>query len=229
MHQLINKKKIYFYVLTFVFLSNIFNYHQVDALKNKFKILDIKIETNNHQISKLIYFNTKFLIDKNILFLNKRTLQERLYNLKFLESLNVKKKYPSTIKIEAKVTKFLATTFIDKKKYYVGSNGAFILSEKISIKKNLPIIFGKFDATDFLFLKEKLAKNKINDDEILKYYFHKNKRWDLYFKKNIIVQLPNTNISNAIKLYKQFKISNKIISDTVIDLRIQNRLVLNNG
>ena len=33
--------------------------------------------------------------------------------------------------------------------------------------------------------------------KINKYYFHKNKRWDLYFENNILIQLPNKNISEA--------------------------------
>ena len=35
--------------------------------------------------------------------------------------------------------------------------------------------------------------------KIIKYYFHKNKRWDLYFKNNILIKLPNKNIDEAIK------------------------------
>ena len=61
------------------------------------------------------------------------------------------------------------------------------------------------------FLKRELLKNqKIDLNEIIKYYFHKNKRWDLYFENNIIIKLPNKNISKAIKLYKNLKIK-KII------------------
>ena len=111
----------------------------------------------------------------------------------------------------------------------MGYNGKFILVSRISNTKSLPIIFGKFDLPEFIYLKEKLIKLKINQDEILKYYFHKNKRWDLYFRDNILIQLPSNNITNAIKLYKKFKLINDIKPNTVIDLRIQNRLIINNG
>ncbi len=228
MHQLINKKKIYFYILCFLFLSTILNYNLTNNLKNKFKILDIKIETKNDQINELILNNTKFLINENILFINKKILQENLFKLSFLDTIRVKKKYPSTIKIIARKTELIAITFIDQKKYYVGSNGNFILTTIISNTKSLPTIFGKFDVNDFISLKKKLIELRINDDEILKYYYHKNKRWDLYLKNNILIQLPDKNISNAIKLYNQFKIKNRIYPDTIIDLRIKNRLIINN-
>ena len=51
---------------------------------------------------------------------------------------------------------------------------------------------------------------------------------DLYFKNNVIIQLPNKNVSDAIKLFKEFGLNNKIASNTIIDLRIQNRLILRN-
>ena len=65
---------------------------------------------------------------------------------------------------------------------------------KFQIKKKLPIIFGKFEILNYIFFK-RTFKKKINLNEITKYYFHKNKRWDLYFENNIIIKLPNKNIS----------------------------------
>ena len=41
--------------------------------------------------------------------------------------------------------------------------------------------------------------------------------------------LPNKNITKAITLYKKFETENKIGPDTIIDLRIENRLVITNG
>ena len=110
----------------------------------------------------------------------------------------------------------------------MGLNRNFILARNIYNKKNLPIIFGKFNVDDYIFLQQELINQKINLNEIIRYYFHKNKRWDLYFKNNVIIQLPNKNVSDAIKLFKEFGLNNKIASNTIIDLRIQNRLILRN-
>ena len=38
--------------------------------------------------------------------------------------------------------------------------------------------------------------------------------------------LPNKNITEAIKIYKEFLIKNLIKSDTVVDLRINGRIIL---
>ena len=41
--------------------------------------------------------------------------------------------------------------------------------------------------------------------------------------------LPNKNVRDALKLYIKFNEKNEIKSDAIIDLRIENRLILNNG
>ena len=48
------------------------------------------------------------------------------------------------------------------------------------------------------------------------------------FKNNIIIKLPSKNITKALKLLKEFELSNIIPPGTIIDLRIQNRLILSN-
>ena len=43
-----------------------------------------------------------------------------------------------------------------------------------------------------------------------------------------MIKLPEKNYNEAIKIYKQFIINNQIKSNSVIDLRIANRLILKN-
>lgn len=228
MHQQINKKKIYFYIFTFLLLSTLFNQKFILFFKNNFLLKNILVETDNLEIKKKIKSSSYYLLNKNILFISKKEIQNNLKNLKFLENINVKKKFPSTIIITAKKTNLLAYTFINQKKYYIGENNQFIPAKKLKIKKEIPVIFGRFSIYEFINLKRELNLQKINDNEIIKYYWHKNNRWDLYFKNNIIIKLPEKNYNEAIKIYKQFIINNQIKSNSVIDLRIANRLILKN-
>ena len=229
MHQSINKKKIYFYLVSFLFISTIFNNNLISNLKNVFKITEVKVENTKKEINDNILSNTSFLLGENIFFVNKNFLIEKFNKLSFIESISIKKKYPSIINIQTKQTNLIAITYLDQKKYFVGQNGNFILAKQISNKKKLPTIFGKFKPDDYIFLQGELLNQKIDLDEITRYYFHKNKRWDLYFANNIIIQLPNKNISEAINLLKKFRSKNNINSNTIIDLRIKNRLILRNG
>lgn len=229
MHQSINKKKIYFYLVSFLFISTIFNNNLISNLKNIFEIREVEVENVKKEISENILSKTSFLKDENIFFVNKNFLIERLDKLNFIENINIKKKYPSIINIQAKETDLIAITYFNQKKYFVGQNGNFIIAKQISNKKKLPTIFGKFKPDDYIFLQRELLNQKIDLDEITRYYFHKNKRWDLYFANNIIIQLPNKNISEAINLFKKFTLKNNINPNTIIDLRIKNRLILRNG
>ena len=229
MLQSINKKKIYFYLVSFLFISTIFNNNLISNLKNVFKVREVEVENVKKEISENILSNTSFLKGENIFFVNKNFLIEKFNKLSFIESISIKKKYPSIINIQTKQTNLIAITYLDQKKYFVGQNRNFISAKQISNKKKLPTIFGKFKPDDYIFLQRELLNQKIDLDEITRYYFHKNKRWDLYFANNIIIQLPNKNISEAINLFKKFRSKNNINSNTIIDLRIKNRLILRNG
>ena len=61
---------------------------------------------------------------------------------------------------------------------------------------------------------------------ITKYYYHKNKRWDLYYSHNVLIKLPNKNISNSLKLFKQFKEANSDLQNIIIDLRVPKRMIV---
>ena len=168
------------------------------------------------------------MLTKNIFFINKKELTNSIKKLNFLEEVHIKKRFPSTLIIKASVTNLLAETYRNQEKYFLGSNKEFIESKHIENNKNLPIIFGNFEISDYFDIKSKIHKQNFNGVQILKYYFHKNKRWDLYFEKNILLMLPNKNIEESLKLFKDFKAVNTIDANTIIDLRVPNRLILKN-
>ena len=229
MHQLINKKKIYFYILSLLFLVTISNNKLNISREEVFLLKNFNIETSSNKLNEKILLKINYLKNKNIFLIKDYEIMSKLKDLNFLEKITVKKFYPSTILISIEETNLLANTFIDQKKYYVGENGEFINSELIENKKKLPTIFGKFQIKEFLNLKKLLSNQNINENKIIKYYFHKNKRCDLYFDNNIIIKLPSKDVSKAINLYQEFKKKNLINPGVIIDLRIKNRIVLKDG
>ena len=229
MPQQINKSKIYFYVFVFILLSTLFNQKLIIFINDNFLLKKIIVNVDNLDVKREIKSSSNYLLNKNIFFVSKERIENNLNSLKFLENVNVKKKYPSTIIIDAKKTELLAATYLNQKKYFIGSNGNFILSNKISNYSNLPLIFGKFNINSYLNLRDELAKNGYDNDKIVKYFFHKNKRWDLIYKNNTIIKLPNKNLANALKLLNNFKKKNTIEPNSIIDLRIHKRLTIKNG
>ena len=228
MLQQINKKRIYFYILSFLFLSTILNNNISNTFKNNFLIRNINIKIENHELKDKILIKLKYLLNQSIFKINKSNILLNLENLTFLEKIKIKKKYPSTLEIQTYKTDIIAITYINQKKYYIGKNKKFIPSGEIDVKENLPLIFGNFEITEFIDLKELLFQENINYDEIVKFYFHKNKRWDVHFKDDIVLMLPNQKKSNAIKIYKEFLGNNSLKINTIIDLRVKNRLIVTN-
>ena len=228
MHQYINRNKIYFYFLLFLLLSTISNQTLWSNFEQNFLIKNIVIKLDKPELNSRVSIKLSYLNDKNIFFIDKKNILKNLEKVNYLENIKIKKSYPSTIIVSANKTNLIATTFINQKKYYVGENNQFILVQDININENLPIIFGKFNISEFIKLKEELNKQKINYKSITKYYFHKNKRWDLYYPNNTLIMLPSKNVANAINLYNNFKKENHIKPNSIIDLRIADRLVLKN-
>ena len=202
------------------------NYNVLNDFKKFFLISNIQIKTNFNKIDKKILTQINYLFDKNIFFIKKNYVLENLTDLNFLENIEIKKNYPSTILIKATKTNIIGMTYLKQKKYYVGLNGRFIYSENLSVKKKVPLIFGIFQISEYIELLSILKKQNINAESISKFYFHKNKRWDLYFKDNTIIKLPNTKIEKAIENYKSLK--KDIKPNTIIDLRIANRIIIKN-
>lgn len=228
MLQSINKSKIYFYIISFVFLSTIANNNALKILKSNFLISNIEIKTNYSEVEKKILNKTNYLLNKNILLINKTIISNNLSDLNFLEKVEIKKKFPSTITIKASRTDIIGITYKNQKKYYVGLNGKFILPENLTSNEKLPLIFGNFKIQKLIKLLNILKNKNIDSNLISKYYFHKNKRWDLYLKDNIIIKLPSKNIENALDKYKNFKKLDKVKPNIILDLRISNRIVIKN-
>ena len=197
-------------------------------LKDNFLLKNIKINIESPYMKSQIELSLNNLMNNNIFFLDKKNIENRLMKFDYLENVFVKKNYPSTLIINANMTELLAITFLDQKKYFVGNNEKFILAKELNNDKELPLIFGKFSIQDFIKIKKILANGGIDQKKINKFYYYKNKRWDIFYKNNIIIKLPDKNVKHAVKLLKQFLKFNEIKKNLIIDLRINNRLILSN-
>ena len=144
----------------------------------------------------------------------------------FLRRSSTWKILPSTINVLVKKTRVLGITYIDGKKYFVGKNGKLIPSSQIDNIYELPTIFGNFSVSEFLILQNIFKKNQIDINKIKKYFYHKNKRWDLEDVNGITVMLPSKKIVNSLKIYNSLIENNKIEKLRIIDLRIPNQIVL---
>ena len=60
-----------------------------------------------------------------------------------------------------------------------------------------------------------------------KFYYFKNKRWDIKLYEDLLVKLPRENLYDAIKKLKIFLKNNQTYQFKVVDLRIPNQIIIN--
>ena len=229
MPQSISKYKLYLYFFFLIFLSSIFNFQILDNYQNKFSLKNININGLTYDETKILQIELNKLKNQNIFYLKKDKVLEKLTNFNFLENIYVNKVIPSSININISKTPVLGKTIINGKKFYIGKNGKFINSNLLSEQNNLPSVFGDFQIDEFINLIKKLKKHEIDIENIKRYYYYKNKRWDLLFFNNLTLRLPSKRVEESIKIYKKLLDNNDLMNIKIVDLRVSNQIILTNN
>lgn len=226
MHLSINKKKIYFYLFTFVFINTLFNINQIGKFSNIFKLEYININGLNLDEENSLRNDLELFKNQNIFLIKNNHIYSILDDLKQIESFKIKKIFPSKLNIDVKKTTYIGKTMKNGKVYFIGNNKKFIEQKKINIQPNVPFVFGNFSIEEFLILQNNLKDNNFNLDEFKSYYYYKNGRWDLNKKDNITIKLPFTNDEQSLKQYKILEDEGKIYKNSIVDLRVPKKIII---
>ena len=223
MHQLIDKKnKIVLYLLLLLVLSTTSGKFTENQNSFSSKINQINIEGLSNIDNSKIFNELNNLIYINILLVSKEEIHKVIDKYNIIEEYNIKKIYPSTININIKPTKFVAR--LSSSDQLVGANGKLIMDEYNS--EILPYIFGEFNSKNFLNFKKNITKSKFTFTEFKTLYFFPSKRWDILTNSNILIKLPQKNISKSLDLAYKIINSNNFKYKKLIDLRINNHLII---
>ena len=174
-------------------------------------------------LNELVFFK-----NTNIFNLDQEKILKKLYKFNYLENIYVKRIIPSSLNINISKTQILGLTQRNGKIFYIGKNEKFINSNQLFDVKDVPILFGNFEIKQFLNLLNILNLNHINLNEIEKYFYYKNKRWDLQFSDGLTIKLPSKNIEKSLKIYKKLLKDNNLVNIKIIDLRVANQIILTN-
>jgi cell division protein FtsQ len=225
MHQLISKKnKIIIYLLLLFILSTtrgkfLENQNSYSSKINQINIVGL----SSPDISK-IYNELNNLFYKNILLVGKDEIQKVISKYNIIEEYSIKKIYPSTININIKPIKFIAR--LSSSDQLVGVNGKLI--EDKENNEVLPYIFGEFNSQDFLNFKKNIVQSKFTFTEFKTLYFFPSNRWDILTNDDILIKLPQDNLSESLKLAYKIMNSYDFKNKNLLDLRMDNHLIINN-
>ena len=193
-------------------------------LSHKFNIKEIRVENNIILKSDDIKKTLNFLYDKNLIFLNTPNIQEKLKKIDFIESFEVKKIYPSKLKIKVYEKKPIAILQYKREKFYINENIDLIEYFDLENYNYLPTIFG--NKKNFKELYENLKSINFPISSIKKYYLYNVNRWDIETYKNKIIKLPVKNYNESLKNFMTLKKEDYYDKYKVFDYRINNQLIL---
>ena len=229
MLQSISKKRIYFYLLILLVLSSTFNFNIISKFKKLNLINSINIVGLSNKETAILEKNLEIFKKRNIFFINKKEIDQRLNENSFLDNYTIIKILPSKLLVRVKKTEFVGSTIFEGEKYYIGKNGKLTNISLVENQFDLPQVFGNFQVNELLKLHKILNLHNIDIKKIQKYYYFKSNRWDIEYDNNTIVMLPSFNLEKSLKNYKSFIQSEKIRPGQIIDLRMKNKIIVSNA
>lgn len=221
--------RIILLLIVFIF-SSTFNPKEFDLILQKkvsfFKIKNIKIK-NNFLIEKNeIEKKLNNIYEKNIFFIKRADVEEILKEIDFVERIEVKKKYPSTVIIKIFETEPIAILFKNKVKYLVDSSSNLILFEDNINFNKLPNVFGEGAENNFIYFFNQLKKNNFPNMKIKNFYYFQIGRWDLQLLNNQIIKFPHKNSDEAIIKSAELLDHKNFKNYNIIDLRVDGKIIV---
>tara|TARA_B110000902_G_scaffold242647_1_gene294177 strand:+ start:311 stop:988 length:678 start_codon:yes stop_codon:yes gene_type:complete len=224
MHQSIGKKnKVALYLIFLILLSTTSEKFLKQQKKYSFKIDKITVAGLSDGKNLEIQNDLDSVFYQNIFILKKKKIQNIITKHNIIEEYSIKKIYPSTLNIEIKPTKFLAKVN-DSNELIVGSNGKLISTKQNS--NTLPNLYGVFNSKEFLEFKINIEKSKFNFTEFKTIYFFSSSRWDILTIDDILIKLPQNNVSEALDIAYKMKTNTEFKNKNIMDLRIKNQLIV---
>ena len=212
---------IFFFI---VFTTYNFN-EQKKSLSILFPIKEIIIKKDTLAFDS-IKLNTEleFLKNTSLFFLKEKEIIKIADKHDFISSIQLKKKYPNTLKILISENIPVVTEINDKKRYYLTKKGKKINYVEMKIFENLPVVFGNH--RNFSSFFKNLEKSNFKINNVKAFYYFDIGRWDIVLKDEIIIKLPDVNYQKIL-MEIETTLNNPSFSEyKIFDYRIKNQLIL---
>jgi len=216
------KKQLVIAFILFTLLTTITFKEKI--IISQLNIKEIIVENNSLVKKKDVKKLLISIYNKNIIFLDNKEIEKALTQNSFIETFDVKKIYPQTLKIRIFEKKPIAILLNKKKKFYLSDKIELIEFENIKKYQDLPYVFGNRD--DFKIFYNDLKKINFPFDLISKYTLYESKRWDLETTDKIVIKLHSKNYLKNIKNYLDSRNKQNFKKYKIFDYRINNQLIL---
>ena len=216
------KKRIVIAIALLILFSTITAQLKIEITKFNLKKIQIKNNSilNEKDIKELLIP----LYEKNLIFLSYSEIEKALMQNSFIESFNIRKKYPQSLYIEIFEKQPVAILFNKKEKFYLSDKSELIKFIKDPKFKDLPYVIG--EPKKFKILFETLKKLNFPINSVKKYVLYESNRWDIEIKNNQIIKLPEVNYNDSLKNYLSLANKNEFKKYKIFDFRINNQLIL---
>jgi len=216
------KKQLVIAFILFTLLTTITFKEKI--IISQLNIKEIIVENNSLVKKKDVKKLLIPIYNKNIIFLDNKEIEKALTQNSFIETFDVKKKYPQTLKIRIFEKKPIAILLNKKKKFYLSDKIELIDFVNIKKYQGLPYVFG--NRNDFKIFYNDLKKIDFPFDLISKYTLYESKRWDLETKDKIVIKLHSKNYLKNINNYLDSRNKQNFKKYKIFDYRINNQLIL---
>jgi len=216
------RRKVILAIVLLILLTTINSQNKISI--SKFYLNNLIIENNSLLSDQEIRKSLSSIYGKNLIFLKNEEIEKSLMQIDLIESFNVKKKYPDTIKIKIFEKKPIAILQDKKEKFYLSDKIDLIEFNNNSDFKNLPYVLG--DQENFKIFYENLKKINFPFHTINKYVFFESNRWDLETLEKKIIKLPSDRYLDKLEKYLDIKDKNNFKKYKTFDFRIKDQLIL---
>jgi len=215
--------KIFIYLFFFVILGTLNNLKILNL--DPFRITNFQISGLDKNYKREIEDDLNNLSEFNMFFNDKIFLKSALKSNSLIETFNVFKIYPSTLKIQIKKTNFLARLNISGDIHLIGSNGKITKDYLLSDSEKLPFVFGNPNIEQFLKIFSIIGLSNFRYDDIKNLFFYKSGRVDLEMKNDILIKLPLDNLEVSLRNISQLMTNDQLLNK-IFDARVSNQIIL---
>lgn len=216
--------KIYFLIFIFFIFSTYNTGYNKKVSSFFFPIKKILIEKDRATNLLKLQSDLNFLINRSLFFLDEEKILTIISEHEFIASIQLKKKYPNTLKITLIEEIPVATQIIDKKKFYITKDNKKINFIDLKIYENLPSIFGKYKNFNIFYNDLKLNNFKMN--KIKTFYYFDVGRWDIVLKNGKTIKFPEVNYLDLLPKINLMIDDKNFSKYKVFDFRIKDQLIL---